>query len=204
MKIFGVGMCKTGTVSLGRAFEILGYRHCHGSFITGNKLLYSYLSGDYGPIYDMIDGYDTFEDFPFCAAGAAEILDKKYPDAKFILTTRESGSWYHSMFRYLPNDLIDLRSRDGLPLGPYYGLTNYMLATFGSTDIKSNKELFVKGYEQYNQRIKDLFEDRPEKLLVVCWMEGDGWAELCDFLDKPLPALNGFPRVNINGGHGIK
>lgn len=203
MKIFGAGMCKTGTVSLGRAFETLGYRHYHGSYHTGNRMLASYLSGDYGPIYDIVEGHDTFEDFPFCTPEVVEALAEKYPDSKFVLTLREPGSWYLSLSRYFPDNLARFRSRDDLPLGPFYGFINYMLSVFGTVRIKADKDLIIAGYQQYNEKIKEMFEDKPDRLLSVCWMDGDGWKELCGFLDKPLPAMRRFPHENINVGHGL-
>jgi hypothetical protein len=55
-------------------------------------------------------------------------------------------------------------------------------------------------YERRNQRIREYFEDRPEDLLVVDWEEGDGWIELCDFLDVDVPDLP-FPHANIGTKH---
>jgi hypothetical protein len=196
MKVFGVGFSKTGTVSFGKAMQLLQYNHCHGSYVTGNLLLHSYLSGNHNELHKLIAKHDSFDDLPFCAPGVPQMLDKRYPNAKFVLTTRDPESWYSSMHRYLPKNMAQFRGRDGLPLGPFYGLVNYILAIFGTTDL-TNKKHVIETYNAYNQSIIDHFSDRSDKLLVVSWMNGEGWPELCKFLGKPKPALK-FPHANKN------
>ena len=75
MKIFEIGVLKTGTTSLGRAFEILGFTHQGCSFIAMDKY---YKSDEFKThkgywwkrppdktIFDIIDKYDSFEDNPW-------------------------------------------------------------------------------------------------------------------------------------------
>jgi len=200
MKVFGVGFIKTGTVSLGDALKQLGYNHCDGSYVTGNQLVHGYLSGNYGTLDNLISQYDSFDDFPFCAPGVAKHLDKAYPDSKFILTTRDPNLWFNSVSSYFrspdggPANLAHGCKYGALPLGPSYGLINYMLATFGALQIDANQAHYIQTYKQYNQDIIDYFSDKPGKLLVVNWA-GSGWDKLCPFLDKSIPK-NRFPHLN--------
>lgn len=203
MKIFGVGQIKTGTVSLGKALSTLGYNHCFGSFRTGNMLLNSYLTNNKGKLHETINKHDSFEDFPFCAPGMPQYLDKQYPGSKFIMTTREPESWYKSLIAYFnpqkkhPFNLLDnYRGLNGLPLGPMFGLVNYILATFGTHEL-TRKEHVLKMYNQYHQEVQDYFSNKPGKLLVISWMNGDGWDKLCPFLGKPIPKAR-FPHANRN------
>jgi hypothetical protein len=82
-KIFGVGPNHTGTRSLNKALEILGYKSRHDH--QANKLDLETLS------FDELDAYldgplrEKFKD-----------LDAKYPAAKFILSTRDKESWITS------------------------------------------------------------------------------------------------------------
>lgn len=200
MKIFGVGFIKTGTVSLGRALQCLGYAHCHGSFLVGNRMIEPYLSGNLEPLFQEIEKYDSFEDFPFCAPGMMKILDHKYPDSKFILTTREGESWYQSVTNYLePNNMVltSQKANKTRPMGNLYGLINYLLVTFGTLDMTNNKKHYIEKYQEYNQSVIDHFKECPDKLLVVSWMEGDGWEKLCSFLNKSIPKIT-FPHANKN------
>ena len=204
MKVFGVGFIKTGTSTLGAALERLGYNHRHGSSHVGNELLPAYLRGQKDIIRDFVDQYDSFDDFPFCAPGMPKLLDEMYPDSKFILTIREADSWFGSLVRYFrpksggPTNLNSQRGACGLPLGPNYGLLNYLLTTFGTIDVEGNREHYIKRYQEYNRGIIDHFRSRPGKLLTICFMDGQGWETLCPFLGKPRPKHQPFPRVNSN------
>lgn len=204
MKVFGVGFIKTGTSTLGSALQMLGYNHRHGCSPIGNELLLPYLRGQKDPIRDFVDQHDSFDDFPFCAPGMPKLLDQMYPKSKFILTIREAESWYSSMLRYFrpkdggPTNLNSMKGAGGMPLGPNYGLLNYLLVTFGTLDVEGNKDLFIERYRQYNRGIIDHFRKRPGKLLTICFMEGQGWETLCPFLGKPIPKHKGFPCVNAN------
>jgi len=210
MKIFGIGFIKTGTSSLGVALKLLGYNHCGGSFNSANQLMPAYIQGNHQQLYDFVDRYDSFEDFPFCAPGVPQLLDKKYPNSKFVLTERPSESWYRSLTKYfdLPGPNKDrtlftvTKTGSDLPLGRFYGLMNYMMCVFGTLDM-SDKDFVIKTYEEHNQRFKDYFANRPGKLLVVNWVNGDGWKQLCPFLGKPVPNRP-FPRVNANVNNKIK
>jgi hypothetical protein len=77
MKIFGIGLTRTGTTSLTEALKILGYSavHCPMS-------------------YEEIDQHDASTDTPIAAR--FEFLDLLYPNSKFILTTRDIDSWIES------------------------------------------------------------------------------------------------------------
>lgn len=78
MKIFGIGLSRTGTKSLHKALQMLGLRSVHM------------------PRSDAeIDGADAANDISI--AGAYRQLDLKYPDSKFILTVREIEGWLRSI-----------------------------------------------------------------------------------------------------------
>lgn len=77
MKIFGIGLTRTGTTSLTEALKILGYSavHCPMS-------------------YEEIDRHDASTDTVI--ASRFEFLDLLYTGSKFILTTRDLDSWIES------------------------------------------------------------------------------------------------------------
>lgn len=74
MKIFGIGLSKTGTTSLKEALTILGYKSIHYP-------------------WSMLDihNHDASLDIP--VACRYKELDKLYPNSKFILTTRPFDEW---------------------------------------------------------------------------------------------------------------
>lgn len=79
MKTFEVGLIKTGTTSLGRAFEILGYRHKGWD----PSLARDMKDNKWGNIFAAIDSYDAFQDLPWHDIDV-RVLDLLYPGSKYI------------------------------------------------------------------------------------------------------------------------
>ena len=77
MKIFGIGLTRTGTTSLTEALRILGYSAKHLPMS-----------------YHDIENYDASTDT--AVAARFPILDIFYPNSKFILTTRDKYNWIDS------------------------------------------------------------------------------------------------------------
>ena len=103
MKVFGIGLSKTGTTSLARALEILGYnvKDCLG--IT------KYSKGDISSINETaLDTYDALTDTPI--PNFYRELDKKYPNSKFILTVRDMDGWLNSCRKQFNQKLAEKRS----------------------------------------------------------------------------------------------
>lgn len=57
IKVFGIGLNKTGTTSLAACLEILGYRR-HMS--CNRDLLAGYRRGDLEPLFAAADAHDSF------------------------------------------------------------------------------------------------------------------------------------------------
>ena len=85
-KVFAIGFNKTGTTSLHRVFEDLGYRSYHGS-----KWRDTSRTGIYR-LYDAFcDGVpDNFRK-----------LDAMFPNAKFILQVRDLDAWLDSRLEHI-------------------------------------------------------------------------------------------------------
>ncbi len=98
MKIFCIGFQKTGTTSLGKGLELLGFKVCNPDVllldpkIKDKALRYA---------IEKIPHYDAFQDNPWPLL--YKELDAMYPGAKFILTTRRPRSWLKSMKQYFGN-----------------------------------------------------------------------------------------------------
>jgi hypothetical protein len=190
-KVFGIGMSKTGTSSLGRCFEILGLTPTDGFRQELKDLVRSGRPSDpinnkfkYDPfnpvlnkeilreVFKIADRFKSFQDAPWYML--FKYLDEQYPNSKFILTLRKSSriqaisDWWH-------NESV------GHCEGP-------------PTDKFIEKQSRI--YEAHNAAVRSYFQDRPNDLLIVCWENGDGWPELCEFLDLPVPNES-FPHVNI-------
>ena len=169
MKVFGVGMSKTGTTTLGTCLEMLGFQPHIGFEPQLKRWMED--GGDVERLLLAATHYQAFEDSPWYHIYRE--LDQRFPGSKFVLTVRKDtathakSSWAHGVRR---------GQRTGAPTKEY---------------LEEKSRI----YEQHNQAVKDYFRDRPQDLLVLCWEKGDGWKELCTFLgvpvlDAPIPHAN--------------
>ncbi len=83
MKIVGLGISKTGTTTLGSAFEVLGYKHLSFS----HKGIKMWEKRSYSSLLKLMAPFDSFDDFPWPLF--YKEIDQFFPDTKFIdATTR--------------------------------------------------------------------------------------------------------------------
>ena len=100
IKIFGIGLSKTGTTSLARALEILGYKTRDYIGVT------KYIAGDLSSVdLQEIDANDAFTDTPI--PSFYKQLDEKYPNSKFILTTRNMDDWLRSCKKQFTKRMVE-------------------------------------------------------------------------------------------------
>jgi hypothetical protein len=179
-KVFGLGFQKTGTSSLQKALRILDYR-VHGWFgvngprqprigepITKAALLEVALQ--------KAEGYDAFADNPWCLL--YRDFDRLYPGSKFILTIRDAEAWFESVARHFDGKSSPMMEH-------VYGV---------SGPPRLRKARFIERYVRHNEEVLAYFAGRPEDLLVV-ETNKLGWGLLCQFLGKPVPAVD-FPYEN--------
>ena len=168
MKIFGIGLNKTGTTTLGVCFKHFGYRHTTSNL----ELTQCVERGELEPVFAHADQYDSFEDWPWPLIYRE--LDERYPGSKFVLTTRRDGeAWVNSLKRH------------ALLTGP----TEFRRIAYGHTMPDGHEAEHIALYERHNQEVRDYFRDRPDDFLEVCWETGSGWAEICAFLGEEVPDL---------------
>ena len=194
MKIFEIGVMKTGTTSLGRAYEILGFRHKGVSKIISKKF-YKSEPYDYNILFEVIDRYGAFQDSPWHNCDY-KILDKRYPGSKFILLERDDDSWIRSL-EYWSSPILNEDWETWLD--------EYDKNTIDKRWKTDRDNLIKEKLEwkksHYNER-KKYFKDRLNDLLVMNICNGEGWEKLCSFLNKPVPDVP-FPKENITENYDI-
>ena len=95
MKIAGIGWHKTGTTTLCECMREFGYKH--RSWEPGDFKLWR--DGEQEQLLRLAEGYDSCDDFPwpFLFRDIAE----RFPDARFILTTRrDPDTWFGSICKH--------------------------------------------------------------------------------------------------------
>ncbi|HNX69324.1 MAG TPA: sulfotransferase [Candidatus Omnitrophota bacterium] len=184
MKIFGIGLNKTGTKTLARCLRTLGYRHTSGSEVHLEEVV---AHDSWTNLFTTIDRYDSFDDIPYFLI--YEKLDRHFPGSKFILTLRKDpATWLTSFQKHCERHRL---KNDGSRVSTGQ---NRLLA-YGYRFLEGHEEAFLEIYRKHEENVKTYFAKKPRNLLTVCWENGDGWEKLCAFLEKPVPAQP-FPWEN--------
>ena len=182
-KIFGVGLNKTGTTSIAKALEILGFDCVHWqSEKKGNiKDLIEKNNKIDLPLLTGIEEYDAYFDWNHPRTNHLfKKLDHQYPDSKFILHTRPIEDWINSRYQHVSSIPHLTKWQKKYPDNPWYNL-----------DV----EAWKIEYEEHHNDVRSYFKDRPDDLLVFDLFGGDSWKELCDFLQVEKPKVD-FPIEN--------
>jgi hypothetical protein len=198
-KIFCIGMNKTGTTSLAGALKGLGYNV--GDQPTAELLLPYYLKRDFKPIIDYAFGADAFQDAPFSYPFTFMALDQAFPNAKFILSVRDSpDQWYRSLVTFHGKIFAEGRVpvKEDLQRATYRypGFVWDALHNIFNTpeDDIYNKAIMVAQYENHNYWARDYF--RMKDNFVELNLSQDGaYLKMCAFLGRQ-PADTGFPWLN--------
>lgn len=96
-KIIVLSLGKSGTTSASIFFEKLGYRSLHwlGSIVDPGTMDGMSLDEIIEHYSYIEENYDVFSDYPYCMS--YKYFDKKYPNTKFILITRDIKEWVISV-----------------------------------------------------------------------------------------------------------
>lgn len=172
-KIFGIGFHKTGTTSLRRALEALGYR------VTGPNGVRDPEIATHARklVLELAEQFDAFQDNPWPLFYRE--LDQHYPGSKFILTKRPPERWIASVVRHFGTDSTPMREL-------IYGA--------GRGHPAGNEDHYLEVYNRHNAEVMEYFRDRPDDLLVLEFEKGDGWDKLCPFLNLAIPSMP-FPQA---------
>jgi hypothetical protein len=177
-KIFGIGLSRTGTVSLTKALIQLGInaKHYPRDATTQDELK----RGKYA--LSILEEADALLDIPVAPYYAQ--FDEVYPDAKFILTTRPTDAWLASVENHYRMYVENMRD----------AFDDYVMAcVYGTLHFTPDRFTYVK--ELHERNVRDHFSERPDKLLEFDVFRGDSWPELCHFLDRPIPDVE-YPHRN--------
>jgi len=131
MKIFGIGLSRTGTVSLTIALKILGYNVIHS---PRPELVPELLH--------ELRKWDGATDAPI--ALAFEEIDRMFPDSKFILTTRSLESWLKSYENYLSK-----RPKQAT------NVAVMQKKLYGSVEF--NKEEYTKAFNKHHAKVIEYY-----------------------------------------------
>ncbi len=177
--VFGLGLSKTGTTSLGAALKLLGYRHKSYDL----ELLERWSAGRVDDVFRGMAGYGSFEDWPYPLM-YDEIMRRFGRSARYVLTVRSSPEvWLESLKGHAMRAPPD-RSR-------------YHKMAYGFEYPHENERAYLKIYRDHVDRVREAATRHglSHMLIEVCWEQGHGWTELCAVLGLPRPWKK-FPHAN--------
>ena len=171
-RVFGIGLNKTGTISLHEALTVLGYRSLHWGGPEVRKVV-ERAAEEGRPLVDDLPDHDAFSDILALSTRYA-LLDRQYPGSRFVLTTRPVDEWVESRRAHV------LRNRERAARGEYQG-------TFLAIEPDAWRDEFT----DHHRDVARYFAGRDD-LLTMRITEGDGWDVLCPFLGRTAPGTE-FP-----------
>jgi hypothetical protein len=101
-KIFCISIQRTGTTSVGQFFKEHNFKVAGYQRIRSTNWSKSWFTGNYEAIFKSKEfkNHQVFEDNPWWSPGFYKVLFYRFPDAKFILFTRDSDKWFDSMVNH--------------------------------------------------------------------------------------------------------
>jgi len=190
MKILGVGLSRTGTLSLHRALQMLGYKSIHWEL----QILRDVIDGsNKNPNFRRYDHVDAVTDIP--AAYFYRELFEIYPDCLFILTTRDAEDWYRSIQWHYDQAVPMNMAGDEAKLEETRQLQKLV---YGSDTLI--EDLYKIRFAEHNNSVIQSIP--PHQLLIMDVTAGEGWEKLCPFLNHPVPK-NPFPFFNRRFNDGV-
>jgi hypothetical protein len=190
VQVIGAGFGRTGTASLKRALELLGFDPCHhmSEVLKQPQTTVGWtaaLNGDSTALPPLLAGYKATLDFPGCLLWRE--MHELYPQAKVVLSVRDPKKWYDSARA----TILSVEPRKIAPdlavlLRPF---SEAMAARGFRRDLSEAETISV--FNEHNDSVRAAVE--PEKLLV--YEVTQGWVPLCDFLEVDVPDTP-FPRGN--------
>ena len=180
--VINIGYSNTGTSSLNEALILLGYSSIHdgwdiyregNSYYLQDRLIpfYDNLSNDRNIFYGFISRYNAFTAAPTTDSSILESIIEQYPKAHYICTKRNHRERYKSVSKRTKLQ----RSRRIRPLD--WIIEQKETDVHIDNVLKNNLDLNVLEFN-------------------IC-DGGDGWNELCTFLNEEIPNVN-FPHLNKN------
>lgn len=201
MELLCLGNSRTGTLSMRRAAEILGYpdpyhysnvldsvSDCdmwiealrakfHGEGEMPDKKFFDGLLGHCGAVTDTP-----------CISFARELVEF-YPDAKVVLVERDIESWYTSWLGFCEgaySKVVWFSSR----LDPGWAKKVADAGLLSARPVAGHAltmgEVRARSKDAYRHYYRDVREMVPKERLLEFQLK-DGWEPLCKFLSKPVP-----------------
>jgi Sulfotransferase domain len=199
-KVFCLSTQRSGTTSVGMFFKKFGYPVADWPISFNNKWSYHWEQGDMETIFSSPDfkKNSVFEDDPWWLPEFYKVLYHRFPNAKFILFTRDSVAWFNSMISHSNGMVLGNTKRHckiyRREIEFYDLLKSKSLSVYDEKKIdnllpiEGHMEHYISLYKLRNQEIKDFFSDKPSDCFFTCTLEDPlKWQKLGAFMGINIP-----------------
>lgn len=221
IQVICAGLGRTGTMSLTDALTKLGYKPYHYVDMSHTEQWAALARGESSSsdaVLDLIvnDGYTAVLENP-CSDIYLDIL-KKYPNAKVILTVRDTPDKFEQSWKTLFETMVITERKFQWNFPSFFGyiplfrnlreIRHFM----GTTHLGLPPGALTHGWrekpdgwigEQYERHNAHIQQHVPSKQLLVFNVK-EGWKPLCDFLECEVIPEGDFPHSKVNDTKALR
>ena len=206
-KIFCIGRNKTGTTSLENLFLKLGYKVANQQ--RSERLIFEDNFNPSPRFWRWVDSHQVFQDSPFNTLWLLPELIKRYPKAKFILSTRDKQEWLASLINHhrehlqldgteSPDDVRQAMKTDNYIGQGYWYAAFTKNHPFATTIHPYDPDSLLSDFDKYHELIAAVIP--AEQLLEIDVSQETDSSKVVAFLDLP-PSFNiAMPKLNQRRG----
>jgi len=194
LRVIGTGFGRTGTNSLRRALEQLGFGPCHHMFALRDHpdQLVHWQAAARGELPDWdaaFAGWGAAVDWP--SAAFWKETTAHFPEARVIHSTRSPESWHRSVLSTILPAMEGYREREPGPARDRLEMAHRLIVgrVFGGRMADPGHAMAV-----FRSHEAEVLATIPAERLLV-YEVGAGWEPLCAFLGVPVPDAP-FPQTN--------
>ncbi|OUR71184.1 hypothetical protein A9Q78_10295 [Methylophaga sp. 41_12_T18] len=186
IQIIGAGLGRTGTTSLKVALEILLKAPCYHMVSLAEHpehlaLWQAAAQGDDANWPALFNGYSAVTDWP--ASAFYKQLMQAYPEAKVLLSSRDSESWFKSCQATIFPKILSTE-------GDWGEMIRSVVFNSFCDDLE-DRDRCIAAYEQHNEEVRNYV---PADRLIE-WQPGNDWQALCAGLKLAEPD-QAYPYIN--------
>jgi hypothetical protein len=194
LEVVGAGFGRTGTQSLKLALERLGIGPCyHMLEVFGNPehipLWAAAARGETPDWETLFANYRSTVDWPGCSFWRE--LAEKNPEAKVLLSYRDSDAWYESFHNTIYQAMLREVPSEPSWVAEHFEMTRQLVLEQALGGRPDDRAYAIRCYEEHNEAVRS---EVPTDRLILHEV-GAAWEPLCDGLGLPIPE-EGYPRIN--------
>ena len=206
-KIFCIGRNKTGTTSLEYVFQQLGYKVANQA--RSERLIFEAKLNPDERFWRWVDAHQVFQDSPFNTPWLLPELVERYPEARFILSTRDEEAWLASLLNHhrehlgltgaeSPEEVRRVMKAESY-IGKGYWFEAFVKNHPHALEVHPyDRAALLADYRKYHQLVRTLVPE--DRLLALDISQEADTRTLGEFLGLPAAFTIKIPRLNQRRG----